>query len=335
MEKANYRRIIQLGKTTHCISLPKAWLKKYGLEKGDTAMVYSKPNGDLIISQEGNSQINDNEITIDTAGKDIEKVKRDVISAYINNYSKITLTGENIIAQLSEMHKVLEVLTATEIMKAEKNQIVIKSFFDAHSASIKNILTRLNMMVISMFNHIKTVISHDITDYGFLKREKEINRLCFMGFRVLSCSLHNANIGGFAGKDERSFISTWMFIDKLEKVADRLYMIGNLLKESKTLQKSESHHKTHIIEYLSNVERVYKGLLQSFNKHDREAAHKIIDQVQELANMHRERIMKHHNKIKPIKPPSRHCILIFEKIDRINTIMKHMAMTIVDREPIH
>jgi len=323
MEKTNYRKVIQLGKTTHCISLPKAWLEKYCVERGDTVLVDSKPNGDLIIIPNSQSQIQESEITINTKNKKPEEIKRNTIAAYINNYTEINVIGENVRKQLTNINKILELLPATEIMDVKKDSIIIKVFFDANNTPIKNVITRLNMLTVSLFTHIKDVLINNGKDYEFLKRENQINRLCFMGFRILSHASNNPHKTYL--KDERNFLSTWMLIDQLEKIADRLCSLGRILKSSKNLQNAEKSCKKNVIQLISGIESAYKTSLLSFYKNDRAVAHKIVDMCQENSKSCNKRLVNCQDK---------YVVLALEKLDRISTITKHIGMVIIDQKPI-
>ena len=219
MDKANYRKIIQLGKTTYCVSLPKSWLEKHGVEKGDTILLDTKPRGHLIIVPNSKSQIYEKEITINANNKSPEEMKRNIISAYINDYTQIRIIGRDVIKNLKNIRKDLELLSATEIMHVEKDKIIIKSFFDANPKSVQNVLTRLNMLILSQFGSIKNILAYDIKDYEFLDYEKEINKLCFMGFRVLNHALDNSQRTYILGKYEKGFLSTWVMLEKLEVVS--------------------------------------------------------------------------------------------------------------------
>ncbi|MBL7100493.1 MAG: phosphate uptake regulator PhoU [Nanoarchaeota archaeon] len=325
MEKPNYRKVIQLGKTTSCVSLPKAWLEKYGIEKGDTILLDIKPNGTLIITPKIKSQTYEAEITINTKGKSLEEVKRNIIAAYINNYTRINIIGDNIAKSLTSFSRISELLTATEIMGVENDKIVIKAFFDANSASIKHVITRLNMMIRSLFTHIKNILLNDEKNYEFLKRENEINRICFMGFRILSHTSGNFSKIYLQGKDEIDVLSTWMMLDKLEKIADRLYGIGSILKNSKNLENAGNQCKKNIANLVSNVENVYKTAILSFYNNDRAAAHKIIGLCQKNSKLCNNKQVKYNNK---------HIVLLSEKLDRVNTIAKHIGMIVIDKQPI-
>ena len=332
MEKSNYRRLIQLGKTTHCISLPKAWLEKYGIEKGSSILINSKPSGELILIPDTKRQIHETEITINTENQGLEELKRNIISSYINDYTKIILTGPDVVKKLKSISKISELLTATEIMDVEKDKIIIKTFFDANNASIKSILTRLNMMILSLFTQIKNVLIYNTKDYEFLKRENEINRLCFMGLRILSHSLNDANKTCLQGKDERDLLSTWMIIDKLEKIADILNSIGKILKNSKNFKGVESRFKKDIAKLISDIEKTYKPAFLSFYKHNKAMAHKIIDLCQENSKLRDNRLNSKLYNNKLLKPYYRDIIMLLERINRINIITKHIGIIVIDRQ---
>ena len=322
MGKANYRKIIQLGKTTYCVSLPKSWLEKHGVEKGDTVLLDTKPRGHLIIAPDAKSQIYEKEITINANTKSLEEMKRNIISAYINDYTKIRIIGKDVIKKLTDIRKNLEVLSATEIMHVEKDKIIIKSFFDANPKSVQNVLTRLNMLILSQFGSIKNILAYDIKDYEFLDYEKEINKLCFMGFRVLNHALDNSQRSYILGKYEKGFLSTWVMLEKLERVADRLHAIGQILKESDNLNKSQKQCKKKIFELISNTEKEHKTVLPSFYHNDHKVAQSIIDICKENSVICNNEIAKHHDK---------HAVLIFNLLDMINMSTSHIGMMIIDR----
>ena len=91
------RRLVKAGQTSHTVSLPKQWLIKNNLKKGDIVYINESGPAELTLTPEFSSKkgpTNDKTINID--GKDIGTIRREITSAYINNSSTITIIGKDL-----------------------------------------------------------------------------------------------------------------------------------------------------------------------------------------------------------------------------------------------
>ena len=91
-----YRKLISFGKNSFVLTLPKAWVRSNKLQKGD--LVYIKENiNNLILYPQQQGDQESKEIIIDVNKKSIRHIQREIIAAYIRNYRRIVLVGEEII----------------------------------------------------------------------------------------------------------------------------------------------------------------------------------------------------------------------------------------------
>ena len=90
------RKLVKAGAASHTISLPKSWLDKNMLKKGDTLFIIEKSDSELAITPKtGEENTRKKEITIDVDNKGVGSIQREITSAYVNNYSKIPVILPN------------------------------------------------------------------------------------------------------------------------------------------------------------------------------------------------------------------------------------------------
>src|SRR3989338_4183458 len=89
------RKLISFGKGSYIVSMPKSWIEKNNLKKGDLISV-SDGGFELVLSaSQQEKKLDAKEASIDTKGKDIEFLKGEIVSSYLNGYDTINLLFEN------------------------------------------------------------------------------------------------------------------------------------------------------------------------------------------------------------------------------------------------
>ena len=88
----NIRKLVKAGIASFTVSLPKEWIEKNKLKKGDSVYIVEKSANELLLSTEMKEQPKElNEITIVTENKDLETIRREITSAYVNNCNNIII----------------------------------------------------------------------------------------------------------------------------------------------------------------------------------------------------------------------------------------------------
>ena len=92
-----YRKLIKFGNSSHIISLPNSWVKKNKLRKGDLIYYTENGNNELVL----NPKLKDEkqgvtEIMIDITNKNLNEMRREIHSAYINNFNTINIIGKDL-----------------------------------------------------------------------------------------------------------------------------------------------------------------------------------------------------------------------------------------------
>ena len=122
----SYRKLVKFGNSSYILSLPKAWIVKHNLDKGDLISVLEE-DGYLRL-EPGVSKKEDpiRELVINV---DCDlPVWQKLISAYINNYDVINLVGKNISSKSEEIRELVGRLVALELVQQSPKKITLKSF---------------------------------------------------------------------------------------------------------------------------------------------------------------------------------------------------------------
>ena len=133
MEK---RKIIAFGSSSFIVSVPKAWIKENKLKKGD--MLTLEEKDDELVFSAGNKEAREEErsIFIIAEGKDLQLVKSEIVSAYLNNYSIIDISGVSKKEDVIKIKDTLRKLIGFEIIRQEYEKICVKDLLDIREASI-------------------------------------------------------------------------------------------------------------------------------------------------------------------------------------------------------
>jgi len=134
------RRLVKAGQASHTISLPKEWLDRHKLKKGDLVYLYEKGDKELMIMPENKAdeQVPQKELTIPVDNKELSTIQREITSAYINNYNTIVLTGSSMTEKTKDIRKMLHDFVALEVADQTSNTIIAKDLLNLKEISNRN-----------------------------------------------------------------------------------------------------------------------------------------------------------------------------------------------------
>ncbi len=263
-----YRKIISFGKSSFVISLPKAWIRNNNVKKGD--MVYvSESQNDLIVSSKEFKESEQREITLNIDGKNDLMIKRELNAAYIENNRKITFTGKEIKEKSEIVLESIKELIALEVLEFDSKKIVTKDFLDMDKISPQELIKKIDMINRSMLKDTAETFKDDNAQNINL-RDKDVNRLSFLLFRIMRYGLRNQGKmlknHGLMGVD---LLNTYMASYLLEAVADESKRISRAMSKSKIKNKK---CKEEFRELIKDTEKFYLGAVKYYFAKNREEA---------------------------------------------------------------
>ena len=240
--------------------MPKSWIEKNNLKKGDLISV-SDDGFELIISaNQQEKKLESKEIDIDSKGKDLEFLKAEIVSSYLNGFDTINILFDNHIKEVPKIKDVIRNLSGLEIMEQTSTRIVAKNLININEISINNIIRRMDIIARAMMEDCILCCRGNCNYESIINRDTDVNRLYFLGYRVIKNAMKNPRIAKSLGTDTWRLHSDAMTILRLEKIADRQKRIARYLCTSSldraTLMDLDRIH-TDISESYNNVMKAY------------------------------------------------------------------------------
>ena len=272
-----FRKLISFGKTSYVLSLPKAWVLKNKLNKGDLISI-DENEGNLVLSSKTTEvKAEPKEITIEVDGKDVKHVRREIIQAYVNNFNTMKILGDSLKDKAREIRDILQNLMALEIMEQTGKKIIVKDFMSMDKISIKNLIRRIDIITRAMLIDAKDSLKEDNYE-SICNRDEDVNRLSFLVFRAVKYVLDNPSVFKSYGMDYFSLLKHWDMAISLEKIADGCKRISRnfrRMKPSPALAKQ-------LYEFCSEVEKKYLETLKSYYNDDIKLVFKLSDETRPL-----------------------------------------------------
>ena len=257
------RKVIKFGNSSFVISLPKEWLKKYNLEKG--SQVYLKENGNGAI--ELTAQFKEEEpmqkrIIIKIDGKEIGRIQREIISAYINDYAIIEIDGKTLNKHEQRIREIIkDKLVAIEVLEQTNQKVIMKSFLEYRNISIESVIKRMDILVKSMFYDLKNFDKEELSE-NIVQRDIDIDRLFFLLQRTIR---HTLSILRPTNEEERiNLLRLWDLSCCIERIADDIKRTARFLKDIT----KEKETLTQIIGLVNKLEEDYNQTMKAYYTKD-------------------------------------------------------------------
>ena len=230
----DFRKIIKFGKSSFVISLPNAWIKKNKLNKGDTISLAENLNSELILSlKPGDKDDEKTSKLILVDGKDISRVKREIIASYLNNYNTITLKGKDMDKYNPIIRQTVQNLMAMEIIEENYETIVAKDFISLDEVIIEEMIRKIDNITRSMIEDIPQILNKDISK-NIVQRDDQVNRMTFLVIRAMKQTLRHPQLTNKKNRMSLTkIIDLWEVIFHIEKIADFLKRIARNMSRVK------------------------------------------------------------------------------------------------------
>ena len=268
------------GRSTYVISLPKSWVNKVQINKGDSLGMIPRSDGTLLIkpkiTEQGeklNEQLTKN-ITVET--QDIEEFIREFIGVYLAGYNTIDINfkkpfSKNMRQYIRELsHSV----TGPEIIDESMNSVTVKDLLDASDFSIIKgvkrmyIITRgMYMDAINSFDEKDKEITADVEsrDYDVDK----INWLISKQFNLILKDIFFADKMGVKPQEALNYLLTARSIERIADHAVRFSDNTKKIKQKTIIDKE-------IVEIGGQILEIFDGAINAMFRKDTKNAHEII-----------------------------------------------------------
>ncbi|RJQ19056.1 phosphate uptake regulator PhoU [Candidatus Woesearchaeota archaeon] len=260
------RRLVKAGQASHTISLPKEWLDKHKLKKGDLVYLHERSDKELIITPESKPEeaAPQKEITIMVDNKEMSTIGREITSAYINNYNTIILTGDSMTDKTKDIRKMLHDFVALEVADQTAKSIIAKDLLNLKEISVDKTLRRMDMLVRSMIQDSVATIDDANLAQSVVVRDYEVNRAYFLLLRLLKSAFTNKQVAELFELSPEKVLSYYYLTINLENFADCAKQLVEYLAKEKKKDKMKS--------VFGRVEKSYLDVMKAYFTKDRKLA---------------------------------------------------------------
>ena len=264
------RRLVKSGLSSFTVALPKDWVEKNKLKKGDFLYIDESDNTLRISAQEKKEKPERKEIVIQTDGKSDKRIRREIRSAYLDDYYRIFIKGSNIRSMVAGIKKDVHDLVSLEAIEESQDKIIARSFLDFSDISIRDLIRRIDNITRSMLTDIIESIPAYSKDYDtaqiLTERDADVNRLTFLIFKVLKSCVKDVNVFKKIGLTYLQVLKYWHLAFIIEKIADEAKRISRLVK-SMHLNKVKTNKKE-LVKLAKEVKENYETVMKGFYKRD-------------------------------------------------------------------
>ncbi len=239
-ENLEFRKIQTLGKSSYVISLPKDWVDKNKIKRGDKLAVYKNPDGALEISYVNQKASlrgvipEVSEVIIDDLDKD--ELEAVIIGNYLMGYDNFKLITQREYLnsfQRKIITNTLNALTGFQIVSESPKVIEIKNLFEQTNFDVKEIAKRLGLLISFMLKDLIEALKEKNLEAlnDIIAQDDEVDSLYLLMRRLLIIGSRNVVAAKKIGIEDNALCVTWsVILKKIETIADYVVRISETTK---------------------------------------------------------------------------------------------------------
>ncbi len=255
------RKIIQIAGSTHLISLPKPWVVRRGIKKGDE-MDLEEQGSKIIITAETNGAPTKIRISPEKFGKFHPNY---LSAAYHMGYEDVEILYDDT-ETLEKIYERISNCIGFEIVNQGDNFCRIKTISHVSLSEFDQILRKVFLLLITMGDNII-----DVLDQGKYAKLKEVRILEVTNNKLTDFCKRVLNVRGY--KDYNKLTLIYSIVMYLEQVADEYRDVCDVLMTRKT------KISPHVLAEFKEVNRFFKEFYESFYKFENNKIEAVFDKA--------------------------------------------------------
>lgn len=224
------RKLIKFGSNSFVISLPHEWIETNKLVKGAELYLDEKPGSITVTPSAFATELKHAYLPCD--GKTLQDLEIELLGYYKTNYSTFTIEGKTLPEHTAALKTLLSNLSGVEIIEQHRTKIVAKDLLDVRQVTLPVLITRMDMMIRSMFQD--ALGDEEVPPEVLRERDRDVNRLHLLVSRTVRGVYESPALGNVLDVTplDASYIGQVAWI--LERVADYIKRIdGDMLRSGK------------------------------------------------------------------------------------------------------
>ncbi len=272
----NQRKLIKLGNSSYAIALPKDWIDKSGLKKGDDVFITHNSNGELIVQATLNKSSLNKEKRIDVDKMEEEEIARNLISLYVSGANLLRFTGDKL--KLNIVKKKAKNFLNLEPVEETEREVLFKDLLDIEDVGIENFIRRMDNNLKEMFNILLSSINNPKNSKEVVEELEEIDRdvtkFYFLIWRMTNIGIENPAVQTSLKISPSAFLKIFWISYNMEQIGDEIKRLARITPKVK--------EKQNIIEIAEILRDCYEKSMKSFFSEQKESSFEILSQNKEI-----------------------------------------------------
>jgi len=261
------RKLQKVGYSTHCISLPRKWVKEWRLKQGDPVTLIPERDGSLRLTPRklaedgpGSGEYTINSDLCNEPGM----LMRLIIGNYILGRDSYRIVSSNRIASshMEEARATTRRLIGLSIIEESSDQVMIQCSIDPGKFNIQSLIRRLSIIALTMLDEAVQTLT--TSDPSFAKdaisRENEVDMIYRLTIRLLTSAQGDRTIAEKIGiADPLRILGNVLVSKYLELVADQAEIMARRVLE---IERDGSTIEDDDIERILNLSKLASSIIQ-------------------------------------------------------------------------
>ncbi len=217
------------------MSLPKDWIRKNGVKKGDTLAVEEISARKLMVKPFEGGEEEPKQIVIDYPGDDFNQVANDVTGAYLLGFDVIKVVGSKTISREDRggIKATIGRLVGLEIMDEDSKRITLQFLLEPTAIIPERIVRRMSGLLDGMLKDTAEALAKDDSKLFALveERDDEVDRLYFLLVRATRAAIVRPEVAEGYGLSPVDLLDYRVLASFLESVGDAVSDLSHKLQE--------------------------------------------------------------------------------------------------------
>jgi phosphate uptake regulator len=220
------RKAIEMGEGTILVSLPKDWVRKNGIKKGDTLSVEELSARKLIVRPIEGGEGEPKQITVEYPGDDLSQVTNDVTGAYLLGYDLIQVVGSRAFTREDRgaIKETIGRLVGLEIMDEDSKRITMQFLLEPTVIIPEKIVFRMSGLLDGMLKDMAEALAKGDAKLLALvgERDDEVDRLYFLLVRATRAAIVRPDVAEGYGLSQVDLLDYRVLASFLESIGDAI-----------------------------------------------------------------------------------------------------------------
>lgn len=229
------RKAIEMGEGTILVSLPKDWIKKNGVKKGDTLSVEELSARKLMVRPLEGGMDEPKQIVIDNPGDDFSQVTNDVTGAYLLGYDVIKVVGTRVISRedRANIKATIGRLVGLEIMDEDSKRMTMQFLLEPTAIIPERTVRRMSGLLDGMLKDTAEALVKGDTKLLALvgERDDEVDRLYFLLVRATRAAIVRPEVAEGYGLSPVDLLDYRVLATFLESIGDAVSELSHKLQQ--------------------------------------------------------------------------------------------------------